>query len=225
MEGRPRADLEVVLQVHEVIVDRDVALTVVDRIGRVDVNERSPRDLAPGSRVDGVGTHNVGEEDVGVDEDAAGKAESHPDQPAQHECPDQPQHAVLLGRGRAQRWRLSDGPRLNSSPGPLVAHAAQESATKGGRRRWRRASCSSVRSNCRLAAVRAAPLFRAMAIRPPSMPRARLRASIRFASSRRFTTRMSLVPLRQDSSPIRQASRIRAASAHGRARSDDGGWR
>ena len=82
VELRSRSDLEVLLQVDDVLINGDGALAVVNRIGRVGVNESPLGHHLLGLRVaDFFGGHDVGQEYVRIGEDSDSKA-----QPAAHQC-------------------------------------------------------------------------------------------------------------------------------------------
>ncbi len=97
MELGAGPDLEVVLEVHKILIDRDPALAVVDRVGRVDVDEAAGRDDLPLLAARHLlGGDDVGEEQVRIGEDADGDAGQHAEQAAGDEEDDRSQHRASL---------------------------------------------------------------------------------------------------------------------------------
>ena len=95
VELRSGSDFEVLLQVDDVLIVGDGALAVVNRIGRVSVDESPLGHYLLGLRVaDFFGGHDVGQECVRISEDPDGKAQTAANQCANDSAQDRCSHNV-----------------------------------------------------------------------------------------------------------------------------------
>ena len=106
VEFRARPDLEVRLEVQQALVHRDPPLAVMDRVGRIGVDERAAREHLALRLPGGLFGHlfrgdDVGEEDVGVDEDAERDAARQPEHEGDEKRDDVSAQPIAPGAARS----------------------------------------------------------------------------------------------------------------------------
>ncbi len=110
MEFRARPHLEVALQVKQIVVEGEPAAAVVDRVRGVGVNEAARRDrLFRLGALYHLGGDDVGEEDVGIDEDTGGEADRAADNATSQDGDDPFQHGRPPSRLSAETFPCATG--------------------------------------------------------------------------------------------------------------------